>query len=61
MPKTVTRSEKRIPDRERWLHEPDVKAILDRAIAWAEKNPPRATDLKKLFKRAQRSSRSVRD
>lgn len=30
-----------IPDSERWLHEPEAAASLDRAIAWAEKNPPR--------------------
>jgi hypothetical protein len=29
-----------IPDSERWLHEPDAKAKLDEAIAWAERTPP---------------------
>ncbi len=29
-----------IPDSERWLHEPDGKAKLDEAIAWAETTPP---------------------
>ena len=28
-----------IPDNERWLHEPENKAKLDAAIAWAEANP----------------------
>jgi hypothetical protein len=29
-----------IPDSERWLHEPDARAKLDEAIAWAEATPP---------------------
>ena len=29
-----------IPDNERWLHEPDARAKLDEAIAWAEATPP---------------------
>lgn len=37
-----------IPDNERWLHEPEVKEKLDKALAWAERNPPRETDLKEL-------------
>jgi hypothetical protein len=37
-----------IPDNERWLHEPETKAKLDRALAWAAKNPPRETDLDEL-------------
>jgi hypothetical protein len=43
-----------IPDSERWLHQPRVKADLDEAIAWAERHPPRATDLKKLSRRLRR-------
>lgn len=34
-----------VPDSERWLQEPPVSRSLDRAIAWAEKNPPRKTSL----------------
>jgi hypothetical protein len=37
-----------IPDSERWLHEPDVKAKLDRAIARAERTPFQETDLDEL-------------
>lgn len=40
-----------IPDSERWLHQLPAKADLAEAIAWAEKHPPRATDLKKLSRR----------
>ncbi|MEI2771576.1 MAG: hypothetical protein V9G98_12860 [Candidatus Competibacter sp.] len=40
-----------IPDSERWLHTPDVKANLDEAIAWAESHPALETDLDALAKR----------
>ena len=40
-----------IPDDERWLHAPDVKADLDEAIAWAESHPALETDLDALAKR----------
>lgn len=40
-----------IPDSERWLHAPDVKADLDEAIAWAESHPALETDLDALAKR----------
>jgi len=43
-----------VPDSERWLHQPNVKADLEAAIAWAEKHPPRHSDLKKLSKRLAR-------
>jgi hypothetical protein len=37
-----------IPDNERWLQEPKVREKLDRAIARAESEPLRETDLKEL-------------
>ena len=40
-----------IPDNERWLHEPEVRAKLDRAIARAETTPLKETDLNELEKR----------
>ena len=43
-----------VPDSERWLHEPSVGRSLDRAIAWAEKNPPRKTSLTRLTRRPGR-------
>jgi hypothetical protein len=43
-----------IPDSERWLHEPEASRSLDRAIRWAEKNPPRKGNLKKLAERLTR-------
>jgi len=37
-----------IPDNEKWLHEPEVQAELNEAIAWAEKNPPEDTNFEEL-------------
>lgn len=43
-----------IPDTELWLHEPQTKQSLDRAIAWAEQNPAKASNLGDLEKRLKR-------
>jgi hypothetical protein len=40
-----------VPDNERWLEEPEVKAKLDRAIARAEAEPMHETDLEELEQR----------
>ncbi|MCA1581625.1 MAG: hypothetical protein LC796_09605, partial [Acidobacteria bacterium] len=37
-----------VPDSERWIHEPEASRSLDDAVRWAEKTPPRKSDLKKL-------------
>ncbi len=37
-----------IPDNELWLHTPEVRAQLDRAIAWAETHTPVETDLDEM-------------
>jgi hypothetical protein len=43
-----------IPDSERWLNQPPVKTDVEDAVAWAEKHPPRGTDLKRLSRRLGR-------
>ena len=37
-----------VPDNERWLHQPEVKAVVDKAIRWAEENKPTETALDEL-------------
>src|SRR5712691_3760405 len=37
-----------IPDSERWLDDTQVRQEVEEAIAWAERNPPRSTDLEAL-------------
>lgn len=44
-----------VPDNERWLHQPEAKAELDEAIAWAERTPPADTDLTELEERLERA------
>jgi hypothetical protein len=43
-----------VPESERWLHKSQVSSSLDRAIRWAEKNPPRRSSVRKLAARRNR-------
>jgi hypothetical protein len=43
-----------IPENELWLHRPSVKEALSRAIQWAEKNPPKASNLDALERKLAR-------
>ena len=37
-----------IPENEKWLHMPEVQNELGEAIAWAERHPPKETNLEDL-------------
>ena len=37
-----------VPDSERWLCDTQVQQEVEEAIAWAERHPPRPTDLEAL-------------
>ena len=37
-----------IPDSERWLYDAQVQQEVAEAIAWAERHPPRSTDVEAL-------------
>lgn len=37
-----------VPDSEAWLHRPEAKAKLDRALQWAQENAPRESGLDAL-------------
>ncbi len=43
-----------IPDSEMWLHSPNVRDTLSRAMAWAEKHPPKESDLSALARKIGR-------
>ncbi len=43
-----------IPDNEKWLYGQDVRAELNEAITWAEKNPPKDTNFEELEARISR-------
>ena len=49
-----------VPDSERWLHRPEAKAKLDRALKWAEENPARETRLDDLAGRISAPARRRR-
>lgn len=40
-----------VPDNEQWLHEPEAKAKLDRALQWAQENAPRESAVDDLAAR----------
>ena len=37
-----------IPDSEKWLYQANINNELDEAISWAEKTPPKSSDLNEL-------------
>ena len=37
-----------IPDNERWLHEPEVKRRLEKALVWAMNNPAKESNVDDL-------------
>jgi len=43
-----------IPENELWLHTPSASARLDRAVEWAERNPPAKSDLARLGRKLSR-------
>ena len=49
-----------VPDSESWLHRPDAKAKLDRALKWAQENAPRESGLDDLAARISAPARSRR-
>ena len=43
-----------IPDDELWLHTPEMRTSLDKALDWSSAHPRSETDLKKIAKRVNR-------
>ena len=43
-----------IPENERWLHRPNIEEDLNEAIAWAEKNPPKPSNVDDLERKLDR-------
>ena len=44
----VIRTATIVPDNEKWIHTPSNKKALAEALEWAQKTPPKASDLSKL-------------
>ena len=49
-----------VPDSENWLHRPEARAKLDRALKWAQENAPRESGLDDLAARISAPARSRR-
>ena len=61
----LIRTAKVIPENELWLHRPQASNDLERAVAWAQENPPRessAADLEILTheRKPKRKARQAR-
>ena len=50
----LIRAARVIPENELWLHTPRTRELLNRAVTWAEKNPPRKTDLDAIERKLRR-------
>ena len=46
-----------IPDSERWLHDPETRRALDRALEWAASNPPDPSTTDDILARLDDASR----
>jgi hypothetical protein len=47
-----------VPENERWLHEPEARDDLHRALDWAASNPPKKSDPDAVLKRLEDGGRS---
>jgi hypothetical protein len=43
-----------IPENELWLHQPQARAELERALDWAKRNPPKESDPDAILKRLKK-------
>jgi hypothetical protein len=43
-----------LPDNESWLHQPKSAAALQKALSWANNNPPRDTSINAVIKKLAR-------
>ena len=47
-----------VPENELWLHEPKASQDLQRALVWAQKNPPSESDPDATFKKITHEPKS---
>ena len=48
-----------IPENELWLHQPQARAELERALDWAQRNPPKESDPDAILKRLKDGGRTA--
>jgi hypothetical protein len=49
-----------VPHNELWLHQPPAREDLQRALEWAQRNPPKESDPDAILKRIENGGRSKR-
>ena len=47
-----------IPENELWLHQPQAREELERALDWAQRNPPKESDPDAILKRLEDGGRT---
>ena len=47
-----------VPDNELWLHQPQAREDLQRALEWAQRNSPKESDPDAILKRLEDGGRS---
>lgn len=50
----MIRTARVIPDNELWLHSPEARESLDKALEWSDGNPRAQSDLKALTRRIRK-------
>ena len=48
-----------IPENELWLHQPQAREELERALDWAQRNPPKESDPDAILKRLEDGGRTT--
>jgi hypothetical protein len=49
----------KFPDSERWVHSPQLKKKLNAALDWAEKTPPKSSNLSVKSTKASKSIKRI--
>ena len=54
----LVRTARVVPENEAWLHEPKASEDLQRALQWAQRNPPKESDLDATLRKLEHGGRS---
>ncbi len=54
----LVRTARVVPENEDWLHEPKVNEDLQRALQWAQRNPPKESDPDAILRKLEHGGRS---
>ena len=54
----LVRTARVVPENESWLHAPKVNEDLQRALQWAQRNPPKGSDPDAVLRKLEHGGRS---